>query len=237
MKKVGLLLFVISCISSIGIAQVPVKLGAEVGVGWANMHYLPAFPYKKDASNGVFSGRIAGVVVLPAFKHLHFQSGLAITNRGQDRAYSFNFGDTVSEKAKDKMRFVYAEVPLNMLFKTGKEGNTRVVLGWGVSFSYMLKGTIKHEASGEYLDTPYSGSTTITNKGDVPLRRLDFGVNWIGGVELPSGWMLSARYYSGVKDLGSSEEQNKQNTFYISAIYQPWIKKMRRKDEEDLLVH
>ena len=87
------------------------------------------------------------------------------------------------------------QLPVNVLYKSGKPGMNRLFLGIGPYVAYNISGTGKITG----------GSTTTFTMGDKPnasnIRPLDYGAGINAGYECPMGFLIRVHYQVGFPNL------------------------------------
>jgi len=196
--------------------------GAEIGIGMSSMHFAPQTApilYTSASSSPIFSGKLGGLIDLPLQTHVYFQAGLSFSRRGAVRSFSYNTNDSNNEFVHQTLYINYFDLPVNVLFKSGKQGKTRFIAGLGATASYIIGGRNILRDS-----VMYAGVSTITNDNlkisvGSTVNGFDIGVNVSAGCELPTGLFFRAYYTAGVSDIGIGTEVDKTRIWGIAAGY------------------
>lgn len=209
--------------------------GPEAGLGVAYMHFVPRMPYVTSTRSPVFSGRIGGTADLALHKHIYFQPGLFASLKGDSRSYSFYYTDSTNETIHDKVALGYLDAPINIVYKTGVQGAGRFFFGVGVTFSYLITGSINRGYQGRIngVAENYSQAWHIN---DSDFRRFDVGVSVTTGYELPNGLYFRAYFISGSNNAGTSGEVDKNRIAGAGAGYFFGKRRSTIKKEDDDLI-
>ena len=193
--------------------------GPEIGVGMSSMHFAPPLGFTAADVATMASGKVGVLVDLPLNKHLYFQAGLSVSSKGAVRSFSYYTNDSFNESVNQTLHIYYADLPVNLLFKSGHQGRGRFVGGLGATASYIIGGKNKLHDS---FDS--SGIKTVTDdnlniiRGQT-IKGFDIGLNLTAGYELPTGLFFRAYYTVGVSDIGPGTEVDKNRMWGISAGY------------------
>jgi hypothetical protein len=191
----------------------------EVGVGMSSMHFAPPFGFTSATISPLVSGKVGGLVDIPLNKHLYFQAGLSFSSKGAVRAFSYYRNDSFNESVNQTLHIYYADLPVNVVFKSGHQGRGRFVAGLGATPSYIIAG--KNKLSDNFDS---SGIRTVTNdnlniiRGQT-VKGFDIGMNLTAGYELPTGLFFRLYYTFGIQDIGPGSEIDKNRVWGISAGY------------------
>jgi len=230
-----LFICLISLLFTYGQANAQPGFGPEVGVGMSSMHFAPPLGFTSASVATTASGKIGGLVDLPLNKHLFFQAGLSVSGKGAVRAFSYYTNDSFNESVNQTLHIYYADLPLNLLFKSGHQGRGRFIGGLGATPSYIIGGKNKLHDS---FDSSGIKSVTdddlkiVTGK---TIKGFDIGLNLSAGYELPTGLFFRAYYTVGVSDIGMGTEVDKNRMWGISAGYLFGKGRNINKDASDLI--
>jgi len=216
MKKV---FYLIALVLSANCAIAQTGYGPEIGLGFSTMHFAPNLLYTSASTSAIFSGKIGGNVDLKMNQHLYAQIGIFVSRKGQTRSFSYDSSNSNNEYDKQTLTINYFDLPLNLLYKTGKQGQGRFFVGLGVTASYIIGGKNKITSTGVYNDTAYSLSGSTKVVAGNPLAGFDLGINFIAGYELPTGLFFKAYYTLGGNDIGLGTEIDKNRMGGISIGY------------------
>lgn len=223
-----LLLFALRVIAQPG-------FGPEIGLGMSSMRFAPEFGFTSASTSSIFSGKIGGIGDFCLSKHLYVQTGIFVSIKGQSREFSFFHSDSLNEAVNQTLSIYYADVPITVVFKTGIQGKGRVIIGLGLTPSYILGGINQLHLQGSTNDTPYNYNIKNPITNGKPVSMFDIGLNIIGGYELPTGLFFKAYYTAGVRDIGLGGEIDKNRMWGISAGYIFGKGRNIKKEIDDLI--
>ena len=193
--------------------------GPEVGIGMSSMHFAPPIGFTTASGSTILSGKIGGIADFSLSKHIYFQPGIFLSRKGQSREFSFSTSKSLNESVQQTLTINYIDVPVNLIYKTGIQGKGRIIVGLGVTPSYIIGGRNKLQAQGVYNDTPYTTNINAQIANGKPVGMFDIGINIIVGYELPTGLFFRAYYTAGIKDIGLDTEIDKNRMWGVSAGY------------------
>lgn len=219
LKKILPILF---CATTCLPAVAQVGIGVELGVGLSGMKFAPPMipiPYTSAAVSPLLSGRLGAFIDVPLNEHISFQAGLYASRKGAVRDFSYHISDSFNEAVHQSLSLIYAELPLAVLYKTGKQGEGRFVAGLGGTPSYIIGGTSRITD-----DIVFGGiADHVTDKQKVKVnttvKGFDAGLTFTAGYEWPTGMLLRAYYISGISDIGMATEISKNRMGGISIGY------------------
>lgn len=192
-------------------AQAQITIAPEAGLNLANASITTNSPFG-DPGTSMIAGLKAGVVAeIPVIAGFFVQPGIFYSMKGaQYKQSSDIFGIPVQVKLKVNLN--YLEVPLNLGYRyvAGNAGSLFVTAG--PYLGYALSGNIKTETS------VMSGSTSTKDKikfgsDKDEMKRLDVGLNFSAGYQLPVGLYLRIQYGLGLANL-----YNAGNTSYKNNV-------------------
>ena len=221
-------------------ASAQLGFGPEVGVGMSTFKFAPStYPidYTSASVNSVLSGKVGFVIDEPINKHMYFQAGLSVSLKGCTRSFSYYQNDSFNEAVKQTLTLYYADLPVNLVYKTGIQGKGRVIFGIGATSSYLVGGKTKLQDKGVYNDTAMSTSGNYNVIRGETLHGFDIALNLSAGYELPTGLFFRAYYTTGVNDIGVGSELDKNRMWGISAGYLFGKGRNINKDNDDLIDH
>ncbi len=226
----------IICMFITGRAVAQLGYGPELGLGISTVRFAPDQGYTAASSSAIPSIRIGGLGDVGFNKKLYFQSGLYFVTRGQNRNFSFYTSDSLNNAVDETLRLNYLDIPLNVVYKTGRQGKGRVMLGIGATFSYLLYGTNKIHSQGKVSDTAFNNTTLARmDSGPNAVPRNDLGINLMAGYELPTGLFFKLYYTVGFQDYGPGTEIDKNRILGVSAGYMFGKGRNINKEANDLI--
>lgn len=121
-----------------------------------------------------------------------------------------------------KFRYHYLELPVNFMFKK-KLGDGKVVAGFGPALAYGIGGKATYFDNGTKEKTErikFDGEEVTENTKELHANPVDVSANFLVGYEFTPGFLLTAGYSLGFKNVttrNNSEELNR--SFRISFGY------------------
>lgn len=208
MKKILLLLMLAAGFNVAANAQdKPVSFGIKAGVAFPNMAFSNEIASRNTHSKTSFYvGAIADINVSPLFS---FQTGLTYVGKGGE----FNMRKAMEEIGIDPsvlegndiftFNYSYLELPMNLLANF-KVGEGKFFIGTGPYVAYAL-----------------SANTENTEKDNLEFgseegqyKRLEFGINFLGGYKLANGLNLHTGYGLGLTTIQNSSENSTKNKVF-----------------------
>ncbi|MFD2162920.1 porin family protein [Paradesertivirga mongoliensis] len=170
------------------------KWGLKVGVNLAKYSY-GADDAENPETDHATNFHVTGYLDLPLGGMFSVQPGLSLQGKG---AEFFDSGDT---EVKDNT--MWLEVPVNLVGKIplGATG-TSLFLGAGPYAAYGISGERKITFDDEGNDREtIKQDLKFGNDDEDDFKALDFGVNFLGGIQLNNGFNIGAGYGLGLTDL------------------------------------
>ncbi len=201
MKK-SLILFLVTVFSFPLIVCCQV-FGITAGASLANTHFkAEGISISADNKVGLTAGFIADI---PFTENFSFQPALNYVQKG----YKVEVAD---ENYKDKLTLHYVEIPLNILFKPQMQ-KVQFFVGAGPSIALALSGKEKEEDNGSIETYKYKFGN---NPDEHDMKRLDFGANFITGIETKSGFLVAVNYNLGLSNVapGNSDDGTIKNRYF-----------------------
>jgi opacity protein-like surface antigen len=184
------------------------------GLNLANVSTSSDGSVNSAKTRASFNVGFAGDIPLTNF--LSLQAGALFTGKGSRAQYNSSlYSGTYT------FRPYYVEVPVNAVFKLPLAQNAAILLGAGVYGAMGVAGDFEtDEVSGVGSGTS-SQKIKWTNSGDITtgpengsgagvLRRYDFGMNYLAGVEL-GPVEITANYGMGLTKISSTADNNNDN--------------------------
>lgn len=208
MKKISLSLFLVAGLITATFAQEkPVTFGVKAGLA------LPiqtassmGFSYSTSSKTSFYVGALANINISSTFS---FQPGLTYVGKGGKIDFSeiaeeagFDPGDF--DGLKQTINFSYLELPLNLLANFNA-GTGKVFVGAGPYAAYALSGNAK---VGDLKEDAVFGS------GEDEIKRLEFGLNFLGGYQLNNGLNIHAGYGLGLSSLENNSSSTTKNRVF-----------------------
>ncbi|PRY52378.1 outer membrane protein with beta-barrel domain [Arcticibacter pallidicorallinus] len=174
----------------------PVKYGLKVGVNLPKLHVNNSNGEDFESESATnFS--ITGYADVPVANGLSVQPGISLQGKGGKQTWG---GSNVNGERKDNT--MYAEIPVNLVGKIplGTTG-TNFYLGAGPYAAFAISGERKQ--SGSFFGAEGETKRDLefgSDNGD-DYKGTDFGVNFLAGFQLNSGFNIGAGYGLGLSDL------------------------------------
>ncbi len=181
------------------------SFGAKAGI---NAAY---FGVDKDYRNSIkedgggilpiISFQIGGFADYALKDNISIQAGLNLNGKGYRELSSDDFFGEQEDGIYTE-RVLYLEIPVNVVFKTGK-----LFFGAGPYAGYALSGTYKttiktYDDSGDLKETEnYSGKIDFPNYSDYEFNRLDVGVNLLAGYQITNQLSAGLGFGMGLTNL------------------------------------
>lgn len=166
------------------------KWGLKAGVNLAKYSFG-----KEDDDNPTTENNtnfhVTGYVDLPISNMFSVQPGLSLQGKG---------GETSTSLVTAKVSTMNIEVPVNLVGKIPVGmGGTNIFLGAGPYASYAIAGEQKIIENSS--NSSVTSDLNFGNDNGDDLKAADFGVNFLGGVQLSNGFNIGAGYGLGLTDL------------------------------------
>jgi Outer membrane protein beta-barrel domain len=200
MKKILSILLAVVIVNT-AIAQ-KAKVGVVAGTTWSNLYDNVDGNAKTDARMGASVGLILDAPINPCWT---FQPTVQYVQKGA------NLPETNIEKKYIALR--YAELQLNFL-KTTKSG---IFAGLGPVLSF----AVPSKAVTENNDGKSEKALTFGNDPINDYRGMDYGANALLGVKCKNGFLISANYTLGLRNLtpAGAEPVLKSGSFGVKVGY------------------
>lgn len=210
MKKILLLLTLAAGLNVAANAQnKPVFFGIKAGVAFPTIDFSNEIASRNtDSKTSFYVGAIADINISPLFS---FQPGLTYIGKGA----KFNMRKAMEEIDIDPsdlqgneiftFNYSYLELPVNFLANF-KVGGGKFFIGAGPYVAYAISANLE---STEKDDLEFGSEDGL-------YRRVEFGINFLGGYTLINGLNLHAGYGLGLTTIqNSSESSSKHKVFSV----------------------
>jgi outer membrane protein with beta-barrel domain len=162
-------------------------IGITAGMSLANMHAkFGGTRISSDSKAGITAGVFTDIALSGQFS---FQPALNFVQKG----YTTKMPEI---DYKDKLTLNYLELPLNFLFKPEMQ-KIQFFAGAGPSIAYALSGKEKETDNGNTQTYTYKFGN---NPDEDDLKAIDFGANFLTGIETKSGFLVAANYNLGLSN-------------------------------------
>ena len=216
-------------------AHAQLAFGLEGGIGASSMYFAPAVGYTSASQSPITSWKLGEVADIQLNNNIFVQTGASLLQKGQSRKFSFYTSDSLNVSVSQDLKLLYAELPLNLVFKTGHSGSERFFFGIGANFGYLIGGKFKYHNSGNAYGVAFDSSATDRAQDKDPVHAFEIGLNLNGGYELPSGLLFRLYYTVGISDVGVGTEIDKNRNWGFSAGYLFGKRKALRHETQDLI--
>jgi len=185
------------------------SFGITGGASLANMHLKSGdISISVDNKIGLTVGVFADVAISENFS---FQPALNYVQKGaKTKMTDIDYKSTLTLN--------YIELPLNFLFKP-EMPRLRFFVGGGPSIAYAFSGKEKETENGATNTHKYKFGN---NPDEHDLKAVDFGANFLTGIETKTGFLFSVNYNLGLSNLapgGSSDGTIKSRYFGFKVGY------------------
>jgi hypothetical protein len=190
--------------STTGTKPSPLKFGLKAGVN------LPKYVFSDDGDE-VFDTKtttnfhVTGYLDAPVGSYFAVQPGISLQGKGgkiESSAMGIN--------SKTEQNTMWIEVPVNLVGKVPLGiGGSNVFLGAGPYLGFGISGETKSTVANVTTET----DVNFGKDDDDDLKGTDFGVNFIGGVQLNNGFNIGAGYGLGLTDLRPGSENADEGKF------------------------
>lgn len=187
--------------------------GAQVRIGVQGSATLSTASFTKEAdlkitTRPVYAPAVAVVADIPVSGNWHLRPSLQYLQKGV-KVKGVSTDGIINGRLESSLQAHYVEIPVLMSWRTAL-GNNTLVLGAGPSAGVGLGGKVK---TSSYLETipepivslegnPFKRSADI----EEPMKRFEWGVSAMAGLEFRSGLFISAQYHHGLRDIDGSAE-------------------------------
>lgn len=167
------------------------RFGIKGGVNFANQKIKVSYMGESadQSGDGIVNFHVGGVAEIPIARNFAFRPELLLTGKGSN----FEGTDDDDNPVTAELRPFYLELPLNLVYVYEFPTGARFFGGAGPSIAYGIFG--KAKGGGQSDDVFQEGG----------LKRFDFGINILAGVELNSGLTLGASITPGLANISDTE--------------------------------
>ncbi len=204
MRNLPGLFLAISCVLSVTAYCQKISFGVTAGLSLANMHIkAESISISGDSKIGITAGVFADVVIADNFS---FQPALNFVQKGTKNEISDMDYET-------EVTLNYIELPLNFLFRPAMQ-KVNFFVGAGPSIAFALSGKEKEKDNGTTTNYTYKFGN---NPDEHDLKAMDFGANFLTGIETPGGFLVAINYNLGLSNLapGSSSDDGTVKSRYF----------------------
>jgi hypothetical protein len=183
-----------------GPATARISFGPELGINISGYSGKNA-GVKQQGITTVTGWRLGGVADIQLTNNISLQPAALFTKNG----YKYVVADQIGDSYEYNFNANTVEIPLNVLYKIGREDRGRFFIGAGPYMGINVGGKIKaHMLFGGDMKTAI-GSDSTDN-----IKRFDFGVGVNAGYQLPMGMFIRIHYQQGIANM--QPMGNKDNT-------------------------
>jgi hypothetical protein len=174
----------------------PVKYGLKVGVNLPKIHVnnTNGDDYESESTTNF---HVTGYADVPVANGLSVQPGISLQGKGGKQSWG---GSDVNGEIKNNT--MYAEIPVNLVGKIplGMTG-TNFYLGAGPYAAFAISGERKVSGNVPGFEGERTTDLKFGSDNDDDYKGTDFGVNFLAGFQLNSGFNIGAGYGLGLSDL------------------------------------
>ncbi len=177
-------------------------LGAEVG-------YSQGVFYNNNTTNMPVGNVTAGLLLnLNLSKHLAVQPGIRYMTGG-NRLMS-----DMDVNTNEKLTLHYFEVPVDLVYKFGQPGKTRILVGAGPYVAYLSRAKENFStAPAENTDIVETPHYSVNN-----LNTYDWGVGGFVGVQSPQGFFAKVGTEYGMTNVTTNSNTSDRNNNFIATF-------------------
>ena len=213
-----LLTFPLVLITTFSFAQT-FDFGIKAGANLSTLPYDGSAPnFSFDHQNKI--GFQAGVTADIGFQHFSIQPGLFFITKGEKFTENLSALTGDDTHGTGSTKFNYLEVPVNLLYKLRAAPMLKIYAGGGPYLGYGLSGTtILHITTGSTTSN-YQGGASFGSDNNNEYKLLDYGINFIAGVQLKKHFTVDLNYSLGLRNISwSSGNDFKNRTLGLSVGY------------------
>ncbi|WP_426671336.1 porin family protein [Mucilaginibacter sp. McL0603] len=196
-----LLTFPLVLITTFSFAQT-FNLGIKGGVNLSTVAFSgPALNFTGDNQNR--AGYQVGVTADVGFQHFSIQPGLFFITKGGKYIEEFDYvsnSQTYVEHVVGNTKYNYLELPVNLLYKLRAAPGVKIYAGGGPYMDYSLSGTSTQHVTGS-TTYDYHGDISYGSDHNKDDKRINYGINFIAGVELKKHFTIDLNYSLGLTSI------------------------------------
>jgi hypothetical protein len=202
MKKAIFFLIIFSFSLSITGFSQKSRVGLSGGVTNSNMNRKVSG--NEQTGKGLTGFMASMIIETPIARHLSFQPHLAYVRKGMRvKTPPFTSADT-------SIQLRYVDLPLNLIYTTGKKMTFYV--GGGPCFSFNLPSQRVVEVGGAKSNTEIA----FGEEAKSDFKGFDYGANILIGLRLLKGYFISVNYTQGLRNIMPIEKgDDKINNNYL----------------------
>ena len=207
MKKITLI--IASLILSVSVFS-QIKLGLQVTGTLASANVKSKYDINFEKGLAGLPG-VSAIVQYDMGSHFSLRSGITYLQQGADLKYAFDeFGSTTTTT-----KLNYLQAPLQAIYSVNA-GSSRLYAGLGGYGGYGLSGTVKntlwfHTDDGGYEISEELKAFDKLEEDGGDLKRFDYGMIGLAGVELRKGLYFEAGYQQGLANISNDQENSYKN--------------------------
>jgi len=187
------------------------------GVNFSNISVTPDGTV--NSANSLTAFNVGFIGDIPVADVFSFQTGLYLNGKG---------AKTQSANYNVKFNPLYLELPANFVIKLPVDNTSRFFVGAGPYLAMGIGGKTTGTSTIAGVTSTYEKDIQFSNNGPDSgseqdasvnqLRRFDFGINFLGGVEVDR-LMLGVGYQLGLAKIGATQsDTNDKNKYRIFSI-------------------
>ncbi|HWB27761.1 MAG TPA: porin family protein [Chitinophagaceae bacterium] len=225
MKKLTTALVSIACLCGIANAQSSFKsnpggMYLKGGVNFSNISVTS--DGSVNNANSLTSFNVGFVGDIPLADIFSFQTGLYLNGKGS-KTESYFGPNRDANYYKVKFNPLYLELPANFVLKFPVDNQSRFYAGAGPYVAMGIGGKVKGTQNIAGVTSTYNKNIQFNNDDPTTseqedasvnkLRRFDYGVNFMAGVEVQR-FMIGVNYGLGLAKIGSTQSNNNDKNKY-----------------------
>lgn len=172
------------------------------------------------------AGYQIGATVDIGFQHFSIQTGLYYITKGGKAVEQYNYIDGFNQNTNLHLnlntRYNYLELPVNLLYKLQVSPMVKIYAGGGPYLGYGINGTTTDHSTGPSFPGDYTNPVSFGRGYYInENKRLDYGINFIEGVEINKHYTIDLNYSLGIRNIGSqaSDIASRNRTLALSVGY------------------